>query len=256
MIREKKGPDDKAMPFLDHLDELRRRLIVCAIAVGVGFVISYIFSQEIFNIIIAPIYRALPEGTSLIFIGVTEAFMSYLKMSVVVGIALALPVILYEVWMFVSPALYAHEKRYVLPFMITGVFAFAGGVLFCYFLVLPPAAEFLLKGYSTQTIKAMPTMKEALSLTLMLLFAFGLTFQLPFVMLILGRLGLITYKTLAKYRKYAIVLIAVASAIITPTPDAVTMLLLAGPLWALYEISILLVWIFGRKETEVTNTDG
>lgn len=247
-MKEKKSPDDeKTMPFLDHLDELRRRLIVCVIAVGLGFVIAYIFSQEIFNIIIAPIVKALPEGTTLIFIGVTEAFMTYLKMSLVVGIVIALPVILYEIWMFVAPALYSHEKKYILPFMFGGVFAFAGGVLFCYFLVLPPAAEFLLKGYSTSTIKAMPTMREALSITLMLLFAFGVTFQLPFVMLILGKLGIITYKTLTRYRKFAIITLAVASAVITPTPDAVTMLLLFVPLWVLYEVSVLLVWFFGKR---------
>lgn len=248
-MKEKKSPDDdKTMPFLEHLDELRRRLIVCVIAVGLGFVIAYIFSQEIFNIIIAPISRSLPEGTTLIFIGVTEAFMSYLKLSLVVGIVIALPVILYEIWMFVAPALYAHEKRYVLPFMFSAIFAFAGGALFCYFLVLPPAATFLLKGYSTSMIKAMPTMKEALSLTLMLLFAFGVTFQLPFVMLILGKIGLITHKTLTRYRKFAIVIIAVAAAVITPTPDAVTMLLLFVPLWILYEVSVLLVWFFGKKK--------
>jgi len=247
-MKEKKGPDDeKTMPFLDHLDELRRRLIVCVIAVGLGFVIAYIFSQEIFNIIIAPIYKALPEGTSLIFIGVTEAFMTYLKMALVVGIVIALPVILYEIWMFVAPALYAHEKRYLLPFMFSSVLAFVGGVLFCYFLVLPPAAEFLLKGYSTASIKAMPTMREALSLTLMLMFAFGITFQLPFVMLILGKLGIITHKTLVKYRKFAVVILAVAAAVITPTPDAVTMLLLFVPLWFLYELSVFLVWVFGKK---------
>jgi sec-independent protein translocase protein TatC len=247
-MKEKKSPDDeKTMPFLDHLDELRRRLIVCAVAIGLGFVIAYIFSQDIFNIIIAPINKALPEGTSIIFIGVTEAFMAYLKMSLVVGIIIALPVILYEIWMFVAPALYANEKRYILPFMFSAMIAFTGGVLFCYFLVLPPAAEFLLKGYTTSTIKAMPTMKEALSLTLMLLFAFGVTFQLPFVMLILGKLGIITHRTLTKYRKFAIVIIAVAAAVITPTPDAVTMLLLAVPLWVLYEISVLLVWLFGKK---------
>ncbi len=248
-MKEKKSPDDeKAMPFLEHLDELRKRLIVCVIAVGIGFIIAYIFSQEIFNIIIAPIYKSLPEGATLIFIGVTEAFMSYLKMSLVVGIVIALPVILYEVWMFVAPALYAHEKKYILPFMLSAIIAFAGGAGFCYFLVLPPAVTFLLKGYSTQTIKAMPTMREALSLTLMLIFAFGVTFQLPFVMLILGKIGIITHRTLTKYRKFAIVIIAAASAIITPTPDAVTMLLLVVPLWLLYEISVILVWIFGKRE--------
>lgn len=253
-MKEKKSPDDeKTMPFLDHLDELRKRLIVCVVAIGLGFVIAYIFSQEIFNIIIAPIVKALPEGNTLIFIGVTEAFMTYLKMSLVVGIVFALPVILYEVWMFVAPALYSHEKKYVIPFLLSGIIAFAGGVSFCYFLVLPPAATFLLKGYTTATIKAMPTMKEALSLTLMLLFAFGLTFQLPFVMLILGKIGVVTHKTLSRYRKFAIVIIAVAAAIITPTPDAVTMLLLAVPLWMLYEISIILVWIFGKSTENGTS---
>lgn len=251
-MKDKKGPEDeKTMPFLDHLDELRKRLIVCVIAIGLGFVIAYIFSKEIFNIIISPITSGLPEGTSLIFIGVTEAFMTYLKMSLVVGIVIALPVILYEIWMFVAPALYSHEKKYILPFMGGGIFAFAGGVLFCYFLVLPPAAEFLLKGYSSSTIKAMPTMREALSITLMLLFAFGITFQLPFVMLILGKLGLITHETLKRYRKFAIVILAVASAIITPTPDAVTMLLLFVPLYLLYESSVFLVWIFGRRKNNV-----
>jgi len=240
--------NERSMPFLDHLTELRKRLIVCIVAVAAGFVISYAFSEQIFQIIVSPVRQGLPEGSTLIFIGVTEAFMTYIKVAFISGITISMPVILYEIWFFVAPGLYAYEKKYVLPFMIVSLLSFAGGLFFCYFLVLPPAAKYLLSGYSSEFVKAMPTMREALSLSVILLFAFGLTFELPLVMLLLGRFGFINSKMLSKYRKYAVVVIFVAAAIITPTSDAITLFLMAGPLWILYELGLLLVWLFGKKK--------
>lgn len=228
------------MSFLEHMEELRHRLLVALIALGIGFIVSYFFSAQIFDVLLRPLKTGLPQGSSLIFTGVTEAFMTYVKVAFLSGIVISSPVLLYEIWMFVAPGLYEKEKRYALPMVIASCFLFVAGALFGFIIVFPYAFEYLVKGYTTETIKPLPTMAEYFSIIWMLLLGFGLSFELPVVMVLLARLGIATSSMLRTYRRFAILGIAVVAAVITPTTDAFTMLLLMAPLLVLYEVSIVL----------------
>ncbi len=237
------------MPLTKHLEELRRCLIISLVAVGVGFCIAYVLKERIFAFLARPLADALPEGSSLQFLGVAEAFTTYIKIAFIVGIFLALPVILYELWSFVAPGLHEHEKRYALPFVILSTLFFFGGAIFCYYLVLPAALRFLL-GFSSQSVKAMPALKQYLTFISRMLLAFGIVFEMPLFFFFLGRIGLVSHTWLAKKRRYAIVLIFIAAAILTPGPDAASQLLLAAPLILLYEASVVIVRVTGRKPLE------
>ncbi len=167
-------------------------------------------------------------------------------MALVSGILLASPVIFLQIWRFVAPGLYHHEKKIVLPFSFLSSVCFIGGAAFGYFVVFPPAFKFL-TSYTTEYLTPMPAVKEYFSLSLRLLIAFGVIFELPIFMVLLGKIGVVNTALLKKHRKYAILLSFVIAAIVTPTPDVVNQLMMAIPLVVLYEISIVAVWIFGRK---------
>lgn len=162
------------------------------------------------------------------------------------GLLLASPVIFYQIWRFVAPGLYNHEKRVLMPFSILSSVFFLGGAAFGYFVVFPPAFKFLL-GYSTDFLSPMPAVKEYFSLCLRLLIAFGVIFELPIFMVLLAKMGIVDVKFLNKHRKYAILLSFVIAAILTPTPDVINQCLMAVPLIVLYEVSIGAVWVLGRK---------
>jgi sec-independent protein translocase protein TatC len=238
--------DEKKLPLTSHLQELRKRLIFSFIAIGVGFILCYAFSDTLFDILAKPLLNVMPKGGSLIFISVAEAFFTYMKVGFIGGIILASPVVLYQVWAFVAPALYKHEKKYVVPFVFLGSFFFALGIFFAYYVALPVGFKFLL-GYATDFIKPMPNMKEYLSFSMKFLLVFGLVFEFPVVLLILARIGVIDAKMLAKQRKYAILLIFVFAAVVTP-PDVISQVMTALPLIGLYELSILLSRLFGKKK--------
>ncbi len=240
--------EEEKLPFTDHLEELRRRLIISVIAIAVGFIVSYFFSKQLFEILMKPLIVSLPPKSTLIFTSLPEAFFTYLKVSLLSGIFLASPVVLYEMWAFISPGLYKHEKRYVVPFVLFSSIFFIGGALFGYFVVFPFGFKFFL-GFATDYIRPMPTIKEYFGFCAKLLFAFGVIFELPLLVLFLSRIGIVNEKMLRKQRKYAILLVFVASAILTP-PDVMTQLMMAGPLLALYEISIWVAKVFGRKRVE------
>ncbi len=233
-------------PFLAHLKELRDRVLVCVIAVGAGFAVTYYFKKEIFLLLMKPFASVMPAGSSFIFTGVTEAFITYFKISIVSALFLVLPVILYEFWKFVSPGLYEKEKRYVYPFMFWGSLCFLGGIAFCYFLVMPALYRFFVE-YSTELIVPMPDLKRYMSLTLKLLGFFGLVFEIPLVVYYLSRAGIITGPMLSLKRRYAVLGIFIVSAIVGSS-DVTGLLMIALPLWGLYEVSILIVKSFGRKE--------
>ncbi len=237
--------DDKKLPLTAHLQELRKRLILSFLSVGVGFIICYAFSQNLFDILSRPLLRMMPSGSTLIFTSVAEAFFTYMKVAFIAGLMLASPFVLFQVWAFVAPGLYRHEKRYVVPFVAAGSFFFVLGILFAYFIAIPVGFQFFL-GYATDFIKPMPSMKEYLSFSIKFLLAFGLVFEFPVILVLLARIGVIDAKTMARYRKYAILLIFVFSALITP-PDVISQLLMAIPLMGLYELSIFLSKIFGKK---------
>ncbi|NDY71668.1 twin-arginine translocase subunit TatC [Desulfobacter hydrogenophilus] len=238
---------EEKSPFTEHLGELRDRLIHAFIAVGLGFVAAYFFKEQLFDILTAPLVTAMAKSgnATLIFTGLPEAFFTYLKVALLAGIILATPVLFYEFWMFISPGLYRDEKKYMLPIIILSLIFFIAGASFGYFIVFPYGFEFFL-GFTTETIQAMPSMKEYLSFASKMLLAFGFVFELPLVLTFLARMGIVTPAFLKKNRKYALLLFFVGAAIITP-PDVVTQIMMAMPLILLYEIGILGAKIFGKK---------
>ncbi len=244
--------DEKKLPLTAHLQELRKRLILSFIAIGAGFILCYAFADSIFNILAAPLIKMMPTGGSLIFISVAEAFFTYMKVAFIAGLILTSPFILYQIWAFVAPGLYRNEKKYVVPFVLAGSFFFALGILFGYFVALPVGFKFLL-GYATDFIKPLPSMKEYLSFSIKFLLAFGLVFEFPVVLVLLARIGVVDAKILARQRKYAILLIFIFAAVMTP-PDLISQVLMALPLMGLYELSILLSKIFGKKSPPVQST--
>lgn len=237
-------------PFTEHLTELRDRLIRAFIAVGVGFIAAYSFKEKLFQILIKPLVTAMEgkENTQMIFTGLPEAFFTYLKVSFLAGIVVAVPYLFYQFWMFVSPGLYRNEKKYLIPVVFLSVAFFVLGSSFGYFIVFPYGFKFFL-GFSTETIHAMPSMKEYLSFASKMLLAFGFVFELPLVITFMARMGLVTVPFLKKNRKYALLIFFVGAAIITP-PDVVTQIMMAFPLMFLYEISIIGARIFGKKKQE------
>jgi sec-independent protein translocase protein TatC len=237
--------DEDKLPFTSHLEELRKRLIHCFIAVIIGFLISYGFKEKLFEILTYPLMQVMQEGDTLIFTGIPEAFFTLLKVSLLSGILLAIPVITYEFWMFVAPGLYKNERKLMLPIIIISSFFFIGGALFGYFIVFPFGFQFLL-GFATETLRPFPSMKEYLGFSAKLLLAFGFVFELPLVITFLARIGLVTVDFLKTNRKYAILLFFITSAILTP-PDVVTQVMMSVPLMILYEISIIGARIFGKK---------
>jgi sec-independent protein translocase protein TatC len=241
--------DEKKLPLTSHLQELRTRLILSFVAIGVGFGLCYTFSQPLFDILAAPLLKVMPIGGSLIFTSVAEAFFTYMKVGFIGGLILASPFVLYQIWAFVAPGLYRNEKRYVIPFVCLGSFFFALGICFAYFVALPIGFKFLL-GYATDFIKPMPSVKEYLSFSIKFLLAFGLVFEFPVVLLLLARIGVVDARTLARQRRYAILLIFVFAAVVTP-PDLISQLIMALPLMGLYELSILLAKLFGKKSKGV-----
>jgi sec-independent protein translocase protein TatC len=240
--------NEEKQPFMGHLEELRKRLIVCAIAVGVGFVISYLFSEKLFQLLVSPLIEVMPAGERLIFTNLPEMFLTYLKVAFIAGAMLASPVIFYELWLFIAPGLYQKEKKLVIPFVIASTILFVGGSLFGYFVVFPFGFRFFM-GFSNEFVQALPSVKQYFAFSSRLLFAFGMVFELPVVIFFLARIGLVTADFLKRKRKYAILMTFVAGAILTP-PDVITQVFMAVPLIILYEISIVVAKIAERKGKE------
>jgi sec-independent protein translocase protein TatC len=235
------------MPFLEHLEELRSRLIwvgvsVLLLSIGGFFIVT---EFDVVGLLKRPITPLIPEGM-LVFTSPTEPMAVTLKLSFVVGIVLALPIIVYHTWSFMSPALFEREKKAVVPAVIGGFLLFLMGVAMAYFLVLPLGLRFLL-GFQTQALNPMVTIGEYLRFATRMILAFGVIFELPLVSLLLSFLGLIDAGTLRRFRRHAIVGVAVLSSILTPA-DVGTMLMMMGPLVLLYEFSILLVAMVDRRQ--------
>lgn len=254
---------DQKMPLLDHLVELRRRLLHSLIAIVVLFFASYYFAPAIYAFLVQPladILITLGGHRRLIFTGLHEAFFTYVKVSLFTALFVAFPFIAMQLWKFIAPGLYKNEKRAFLPFLVaTPILFFTGGALVYYF-IFPLAWKFFLSFESMGGAGALPIQLEAkvdqyLSLVMRLIFAFGLCFQLPVVMTLLARVGMVTSKGLAEKRKYAIVIAFVAAAILTP-PDVISQIGLALPTMALYEASIWAVRIIERKRAAAQGDDG
>jgi sec-independent protein translocase protein TatC len=239
---------DKQLPFTEHLEELRKRLMIAAGSWLVAFIACYGFAERLFEFIADPVRAALPEGSSLVFITATEPFFTYLKIGAIAGALVALPVIFWQLWGFVAPGLYAHEKKFAIPFVFASCLCFGLGTYFGFVFVFPTIFTFLIKfGTGTGEINAMLSMGGYLSLSSKLLFAFGLVFELPIVIFFLARMGVVDYHWLAKNRKFALLAAFVLGAILTP-PDIFSQTAIALPFIILYEVGIWIARFFGKKK--------
>lgn len=240
------GSAEQGQTLVEHLGELRDCLVRAAGFILFGTVVCWIFKDHLFNVIRRPILETKLLD-ALVFTHPVDSFMAHVKVAVLGGVILTCPGWLYQVWRFVAPGLYSHERKYGLIFISAGSVLFAIGVSFAYFLVLPAAFKFLL-GFSGGADKPMITIKDYFSFFTTMMFVFGLAFELPLVIVLLGAIGIVDAKFLREKRRIMIVAMAVVSAIVTP-PDAASMLMLLVPLVVLYEISILLVASIKKKKT-------
>lgn len=246
---------DLQMPLTAHLEELRWRLVKALLAVGVAFIAVYNVSDLLFEFLTRPLI-ALQEGpVQLIGTGVTEAFFTKLKVSFIAAVFLASPVIFYQLWMFVAPGLYDTEKRYARPFVFFATIFFVLGASFCYVVVFPVGYRFFLAEYATIGVSPSIRISEYLSFTARMLLAFGLTFELPVITFFLARLGLVTHQLMLSYFRYAVLVIVIIAAVLTPGPDVASQMLMAGPLLVLYVLSIGVAYVFARTPAPAEAAD-
>ncbi len=248
------SPDDlPKTPLIEHLTELRRRLVYSVLAIFAGFIVSYFFAPHIYEFLVRPLAQAsADEPRRLIYTGLTEAFVAYIQLSFWTGCFAAFPVIAAQIWIFVAPGLYKNERRAFLPFLVATPILFLTGAALAYYVVFPMAWKFFLSFEAPAIPGALPIQLEArvseyLSLSMNVIFAFGLAFELPVLLVLLARAGIISAAKLSSFRRYAIVLIFAAAAVLTP-PDLISMISLALPMMLLYEFSILGAKWVGKKE--------
>lgn len=238
---------EPTMPFMNHLVELRQRLLWCVAVFIVMSGLSYCYAEQIFLFLVRPLTHLYPEASQhrLIYTGLAEAFVTYVKVALFSGAFLTLPLLAMHIWRFIAPGLYAHERRLFQYFLWATPLLFLAGALFAYYIVIPNAWAFFTKFENLRPLKSLPIQFEArlseyLSTTLQIIFAFGTCFLLPIILLLLARIGVLNRDLLCRGRRYAFILILIASAVFTP-PDVLSMVCLATPLYFLYEVSIILL---------------
>jgi sec-independent protein translocase protein TatC len=234
------------MSFLEHLDELRRRIIWSVASIGVGVLIVAAFIDDIFGFIMRPMQHMLPPGQTLIYTDPTEAFMLQIKIALMAGLIVASPVVFAQVWLFIAPGLYQHEKKLAVPFVVMSTVLFVSGAAFSHYAVFPLVWRFFV-GFTTDYLTFMPRVEPAFSMYLRLMLALGITFQLPTVVLFLARMGMITPRFMIRNFKYAVLLIVIAAAVLSPDGGGVGMVVMGAPVVVLYIVSIGLAWMFGKK---------
>lgn len=234
--------------FVSHLVELRDRLIRALVAVGIVFVVLFLYpgSAAIYDFLAAPLVAHLPEGTKMIATGVITPFMVPLKVTGMVALVVALPIVLYQAWAFVAPGLYSHEKKLALPLIVTSTLLFVAGMAFCYYFVFGQVFKFI-AGFAPASITPAPDIEQYLSFVLTMFLAFGLTFEVPVALIVLVRFGIVDVQKLKDIRPYFIVGAFVVAAVVTP-PDVVSQLALAIPMCLLYELGIILARFFKPPE--------
>ncbi len=249
------------LSFTEHLEELRKRLLYSMISFGAGFLVAFIFSEQLMDFLTIPMkyypviqmhnpyiaFTAIKKAPSLVFLSPTEAFWMQMKLAMIAGLIISLPFILYQVWRFIAPGLFTKEKRYAATFVLAGTGLFFVGASFCFVVILPFALHFLLT-YRTASLVPLISIGNYADFCMKFLLAFGIIFELPIIIVILARMGIVKPETLAKKRKYAVLFAFIAAAFLTPTPDAFNQILMALPILILYEVGILAARLMVRKK--------
>jgi sec-independent protein translocase protein TatC len=241
------------MSFLEHLDELRKRLIYIVYSLIAGCAVAYIYIARLFDFIMKPMYQMLPHDSAggagkLMYTAGSEPFMLYIKIGFLAGIFFASPLILWQVWKFIAPGLYSHEKKFAIPFVLMSTIFFIAGGLFAHYVAFPVTWLFF-NSFSTDYMIFMPKVDEAFSLYTKMILGFGLIFEMPTLVLFLARMGVVSGKLLLKYFKYAFLAIFIIAAVISPGTDMMSQIVMAVPMLALYVISIVIAFIFQKRRT-------
>jgi sec-independent protein translocase protein TatC len=234
------------MSFLEHLDELRKRIVNACIGVGVGVVLGFFFIEKIFNFLLTPARQALPPGSTMIYTQPGEAFGLYITVSLIAGAAIASPFIMFQVWMFIAPGLYSNEKKLAIPFVLFSTLGFIAGAAFNHYVAFPFIMVFF-ASFNSIDLKFLPKLDDVFGLYTKMLIGIGIVFQMPTVVFFLAKMRLVTARFLVKNFKYALLLIFIVAAVITPTGDPMTQAIFAAPMIVLYGISIVVAWIVGPK---------
>jgi sec-independent protein translocase protein TatC len=249
--------DDPAigkMSFLEHLDELRKRIVNSAIAIGVCVIAGFAFINRIVDFILAPTRRALPPGVKLIYTEPGEAFSLYVQIALIMGVVLAAPIIMYQVWKFIAPGLYSNEKRLAIPFVFFTTVGFILGAAFNHYIAFPFMMAFF-ASFNTPDLAFMPKLEEVFGLYTKMLLGMGIVFQMPAVVFFLAKMKMITARFLLSNFKYAFLIIFIAAAVITPTGDMMTQTIFAAPMVALYVLSIVIAWVVGPKRLRASTDE-
>ena len=234
------------MSFLEHLDELRKRIVQAVLGVAIGVGLGFFFINPIVNFILTPTWRLLPAGSRMIYTQPGEAFGLYVQIGLIVGIVLASPWIMYQVWLFIAPGLYANEKRFAVPFVLMSTIGFVGGAAFNHYIIFPFMMTFF-ASFNTADLIFMPRLEDVFDLYSKMLIGMGLVFQMPTVVFFLAKMRLVTARFLLRNTKYAVLAIFVLAAVITPSGDMITQTIFAAPMLGLYALSILIAWIVTPK---------
>jgi len=245
-FQEPEEPAEGRMTFLEHLDELRKRITHAVAALLVGFVIAFAFIERIFAFVYLHLAKDVPGG-KLIFTEPGEAFFLWIKIAALTGVLISSPYIMLQVWLFIAPGLYAKEKKLAIPFVLASSSLFVSGAAFAHYFVFPAAWRFF-ASFSNEFMEFMPRVAPVFSLYVKLTLSLGLVFQLPVLMFVLARLGIVTAGFLLKNFKYAVLFIFIAAAVITPDGNPVVQVMVAGPMVVLYLLGIAAAWLFGKSK--------
>lgn len=235
------------MSFLEHLDELRKRIVWSVVSLMAGFFAVIWYINPIQGFIMRPMQAMLPSGQKLIYTEPGEAFFLQIKIALIAGLILASPLVFAQIWLFIAPGLYSHEKKYAIPFVVMSTFFFTAGAVFAHYIVFPIVWRFFV-GFDNDFIQFAPRVESAFALYLRLILAMGITFELPTVVLFLARMGMASPRFMIKNFKYAVLIIILAAAVLSPDGSGVGLLAMGGPVLLLYIFSIGLAWAFGKKK--------